>query len=1244
VKSFLSVCALIACAVAVHGQGVAFSGTAPVGEYGTTSRVYICQPESPNSESWVNSNCVLVSVYSDQALKHGLANPIQPNSLGVFTFFAPSGTYVYKVNDPAGTPYPLASSSGTTQATTIVNGTPASVAVGAVQTLTAGSTATVQNVGSGSSAVLNFGIPAGATGPPGAGVSAATSSLAGSVVLPDGITSNKLGSAAAQTANAFSFGTGYASSTYTAGAGGVTAGTIVSFDASGNAITATSGTSYAGIAATTAAQGSAVEVVRGVGIVSCVFDGVTAVGDVAIPSSATLGECSDSGLTSSSDVAIGTPVIGVIQSVASGAGQAAQVRLHPPGSVGLGSLPAQINANPYAFLTSSANGHVTSATISGIVFGNGASGPPDVATPNQMLNSVMAAFCNTTTAGWFYATDGCAHKVVTSLAISPPPGMNVTNSPVTDNGTIYLTWGNQPANRFFRGPQSGADAVPTYDYIYASDLATAVFGASGSSHSVGAVPDPGATASTVRYLREDGTWVTPATTFPSATGANQVPVSTGAGTTYTAQPLSVTQVTGAAPLASPALTGTPTAPTPSPGDATTKIATMAALQAAISSTSSASGAVAQPRSYVVAGTSSSGTSSPSAAYDTYNTEQAVVFPVATNTVRVGFSNYMLAQENCGPQYTVRAALEMPTATSLSITAYSITSAGVITFTAANSLTSLGGSKVQVTIPATGSTGAFATSTFLNGQTFTVTSANSTTFTSSTNYGTASATEAATGHPSSIFPLQFPNGTRAQIVEPCGTPVTAQLPVTIAAGALGKIRANWVRTQTVSTQGFPGMWSYGVASTVPTAVSCTAAKGTSYCDGIEQITAYSASDAVTTSGSNVMTTTAAACQTTGAYNADLGQTVSVTGVTWGPNAAPSTTIAACTSTTSFKLASTANQTASAAAWTKTGADKSVGGYIRANAQAGPGLWFVAGTTAQARPKAVGFIGDSIPFGVGSNTCYGSWAVQSMNPAAVLASDCTVVYTAVPFVTMANYGDTYESLAQVHASRWTALPYVTDTWDEDFTNSLYASGPNGVAYTAAQAEANAIPVWQQVSLYSISQYQTTVIPRVTGSTSQYMDTVNQTPNSTYEPQRVALNQWLRDGAPLSGAGTTASPFTPAATGTAGATRTAFYNSASTLVSAASGPYTHPLAGVFDIAPAIEYAQDDGLWKPDPNQRGTVRLLDVHQHRHHLHEWQLHQRDDGAAHPDVHGREHHAGLCGKRLHDHLCQPDTGDVGGGV
>ncbi len=45
-----------------------------------------------------------------------------------------------------------------------------------------------------------------------------------------------------------------------------------------------------------------------------------------------------------------------------------------------------------------------------------------------------------------------------------------------------------------------------------------VFGGSGASHSVGAVPDPGATAGTTRFLREDGSWVNGNGAVSSASG------------------------------------------------------------------------------------------------------------------------------------------------------------------------------------------------------------------------------------------------------------------------------------------------------------------------------------------------------------------------------------------------------------------------------------------------------------------------------------------------------------------------------------------------------------------------------------------------------------------------------------------------------------------------------------------------------------------------------------------------------
>jgi lysophospholipase L1-like esterase len=62
-----------------------------------------------------------------------------------------------------------------------------------------------------------------------------------------------------------------------------------------------------------------------------------------------------------------------------------------------------------------------------------------------------------------------------------------------------------------------------------------VFGASGATHAAGAVPDPGATAGTTRYLREDGSWSTPTgsgTSGSSAASATVPSLTSGAIADY----------------------------------------------------------------------------------------------------------------------------------------------------------------------------------------------------------------------------------------------------------------------------------------------------------------------------------------------------------------------------------------------------------------------------------------------------------------------------------------------------------------------------------------------------------------------------------------------------------------------------------------------------------------------------------------------------------------------------------------
>jgi hypothetical protein len=57
-----------------------------------------------------------------------------------------------------------------------------------------------------------------------------------------------------------------------------------------------------------------------------------------------------------------------------------------------------------------------------------------------------------------------------------------------------------------------------------------VFGASGTTHSAGIVPDPGATAGTTRFLREDGTFAVPAGSSGGVSGTPTIAVGSAAGT------------------------------------------------------------------------------------------------------------------------------------------------------------------------------------------------------------------------------------------------------------------------------------------------------------------------------------------------------------------------------------------------------------------------------------------------------------------------------------------------------------------------------------------------------------------------------------------------------------------------------------------------------------------------------------------------------------------------------------------
>lgn len=105
----------------------------------------------------------------------------------------------------------------------------------------------------------------------------------------------------------------------------------------------------------------------------------------------------------------------------------------------------------------------------------------DTASPG---NSKYYGTDGTGSRGWFAFTSSGS---VTSVGLSAPSDFVVSGSPVTSSGTLALTYATQASKKFLAGPASGADAVPTFRVMAATDLpATSVSaGSYGSSSAVG---------------------------------------------------------------------------------------------------------------------------------------------------------------------------------------------------------------------------------------------------------------------------------------------------------------------------------------------------------------------------------------------------------------------------------------------------------------------------------------------------------------------------------------------------------------------------------------------------------------------------------------------------------------------------------------------------------------------------------------------------------------------------------------
>lgn len=117
-------------------------------------------------------------------------------------------------------------------------------------------------------------------------------------------------------------------------------------------------------------------------------------------------------------------------------------------------------------------------------------------------------WCETSGAGAAVWNGPLGNGTVTSVALTTPSWLTVTGSPITTSGTLAVTaTTGQTANQFLASPNGSTGAVSLRAIVPAD---VPVFVASGASHAAGIVPDPGSTAGTAKFLREDATWATPA--------------------------------------------------------------------------------------------------------------------------------------------------------------------------------------------------------------------------------------------------------------------------------------------------------------------------------------------------------------------------------------------------------------------------------------------------------------------------------------------------------------------------------------------------------------------------------------------------------------------------------------------------------------------------------------------------------------------------------------------------------------
>jgi lysophospholipase L1-like esterase len=411
---------------------------------------------------------------------------------------------------------------------------------------------------------------------------------------------------------------------------------------------------------------------------------------------------------------------------------------------------------------------------------------------------------------------------------------------------------------------------------------------------------------------------------------------------------------------------------------------------------------------------------------------------------------------------------------------------------------------------------------------------------------------------------FFNGNLTGTLDPCGLRTSDTIQVdTTASSPL--VRVHWLVTKANGdTSQFVSGWGFNSIKKTDLGTLYT---GSNPIDAFELDAPRSFGDAVVTSGSTTVTSATAVFNT---Y--DAGNAISIVGAGAG-GATLNTTILTAPNATTITLATAAgtsiNPTTasiSVANKTKIWVLNNNGAVLRAYGPLGL-LARQSGT-----PKSVTLLGDSRTRGVGANPLLGSWAMQALNQAGVAAGQSTGILAAIPYFNMGQDSETAQNLASPtgHMIRFSQI-----------SKSKFVLGEIGIndvrgGTSLANLEAYFTTIMTDVRQRGASPFYGTVMPSST-TTDNWLTLANQT-TIAQNSVRVAFNNWLRDGAPI-----TCSTGLAAATGATGAVaRATYYSTTGSVVNAASGSCTNPAGGIFEFADGVESSRDSGLWKVDPGVR--------------------------------------------------------------